>query len=121
LPLTNETKGVINKKLLKCANKNLLLVNTSRGDLINEQDIYSALSENTIGGVAFDTWFKPPSRNKSLPSNYPFEKLANVVMSPHRAGFIEDELPHLEDVVSNLNAFACGEHITGIVDLDKGY
>ena len=54
-------------------------------------------------------------------SSFKFHELKNLVLSPYRAGYVENMSPHLKDVVSNLIAYAKNEKINNIVNLDIGY
>lgn len=59
-PLTEETKNLINKDILKAANPDLILVNTARGGIINESDLYEALSTGKIKAAACDVFVQEP-------------------------------------------------------------
>ena len=62
--------------------RSALLVNTSRGPLINEAALLDALRNGTIAGFGVDVYDEEP-----LPAGHPFRGLANVVMTPH-IGFV---------------------------------
>jgi len=124
LPLTNETKDIVNYKFLSSLNKNCIIVNTSRGEIINEKDLYEALADDKICFAAIDTWYNYPSKQNPIvfPSlNNDFHKLENIVLSPHRAGFVKDGFPHLDDAIENLNRFYKGEELINIVSAQKRY
>ncbi len=124
VPLTNQTKGMVNEHFFNYMNNKGILINISRGEVINEGDLFTALESNLIKGAAIDTWFNyPNASNKNvLPSeNYSFQKLNNIVMSPHRAGYIEGELPHLTDAIENLNNLALGKELINIVSIKNKY
>lgn len=59
-PLTEETKNLINKDILETANPDLILVNTARGGIINESDLYEALSTGKIKAAACDVFVQEP-------------------------------------------------------------
>ena len=123
LPLTSKTTGFIGSKEFSLMKSSSYIVNVSRGDIINEKDLYEALVKKQIAGAALDVWYKYPSRggSEASPSYYPFHKLENVVLSPHRGGFVKDALPHLDDVVENLNRYAKGNDLINIVNLAESY
>lgn len=124
LPLTEDTKALVDKKFLGAMNKNSVLINISRGEVLDEEDLYVALKNKTIASAAIDTWFNYPNKNSPLafPSlNYPYHTLNNVVLSPHRAGFIDSGFPHLDDAIENLNRLANNEDLINIVSSKKGY
>ena len=80
-PLTPLTKNMLNKKSFKIMNKNSYLINTSRGKVVNEQDLISALKKKEIAGAALDVFSKEP-----LSENSELFKLDNVFLSPHISG-----------------------------------
>lgn len=66
LPLTPETKHMINASNLKTAKKNLIIVNTARGGIIKEADLVTALKNGTIMGVGVDVFETEPANNSEL-------------------------------------------------------
>lgn len=122
-PLTSHTREMIGYKQFEVMKSTTYLINVSRGDLINEEALFYALKIRMIAGAGIDVWYQKPYRGQSLsrPSKYPFERLKNIVMSPHRGGMVRGELPHLVDVVENLNRYAVGKPVINRVDLARGY
>ena len=103
-PLTNITKGSINKSILSLMKKTAVIINIARGAIINEKDLYTVLNKKKIGGAIIDTWFKYPSdkSNKGFkPSTYSFNKLNNVVMTPHISAWSEEMIMRRCAVISN--------------------
>jgi D-3-phosphoglycerate dehydrogenase len=85
LPLTPATKGLINRKTLSRMKPGSLLVNTSRGGLVVEEDLLSALQSGHLAGAGLDVFNQePPS------SNNPLLQLENVLVTPHVAG-VDDQ------------------------------
>lgn len=78
LPLNEETKNLITIKELKAMKKEALIVNTSRGGIINEKDLYLALKDNIISGAALDVFTIEPYEGK-------LKDLENCIISPHMA------------------------------------
>lgn len=76
-PSTHETIGMINQKTLSSMKRSAFLINTARGDLVVEDDLYQALSEGVIAGAALDTFSKEPLTESNL-----FD-LKNIVVIPH--------------------------------------
>ncbi len=77
-PLTDQTRNIVNKDVIKKMKKTVRVVNCARGGIYNEQDLYEALKEKRIAGAALDVFTEePPS---ALP---PFHELDNVVLTPH--------------------------------------
>jgi glyoxylate reductase len=80
LSLSKETRGLIGAKELACMKSSAVIVNTSRGAIIDEHALAIALKENRIGGAGLDVFEREP-----LPSDSPLLKLENVVLIPHVA------------------------------------
>lgn len=124
VPLTEKTKGMIGTELLAHMQKGALLINMSRASLVEEDALWDALQNEHIGGYAADVWWSTPKRgeSESWPSSkHPFQELDNVVMSPHRAGFIDGALPHLDGAIENIIALTNGGDLSCEVDINKGF
>ena len=80
MPLNNETKNIISKDKFDIMKKNCILVNTARGGIVNENDLFFALKNKKIFGAGLDVYEKEPP-NKSNP----LFKLSNTIFSPHNA------------------------------------
>ena len=84
-PLTDETRNLIDARRLGLMKKNALLVNTSRGPVVDEAALLEALQNRTIGGAALDVLCdEPPARD------HPLFQLDNVIFTPHIAAFSAD-------------------------------
>jgi len=80
-PLTNETRHVVGGKHLAMMKPSAILINTSRGEVVDETALYEALQQKKIAGAGLDVFNKEP-----VDPNNPLLKLDNVVVSPHCAG-----------------------------------
>ena len=78
LRLASETRNLINKERLAKMQPHALLINTSRGAIIDEEALIEALSHNRIGGAGLDVFATEP-----LPADSPLRTLSNVVLTPH--------------------------------------
>ncbi|KRM95114.1 lactate dehydrogenase related dehydrogenase [Liquorilactobacillus aquaticus DSM 21051] len=78
IPLVKATANLIDETVLKQMHKETLLINTSRGGLINEQDLFKFLKNKEIGGAALDTL-----QNEPIGVDHPLLKLSNVIITPH--------------------------------------
>ena len=78
LVLSGRTRGLIGKRELGSMKPHALLVNTSRGAIVVEDDLVAALERNGIGGAAVDVFEQEP-----LPADHPFRRLPNVLATPH--------------------------------------
>ena len=124
LPLTDNTCGLINGNLIAAMKVGVVFVNMSRAAVIDEDAAWKGLESGKIGAFGSDVWWNAPKRgeSQSYPSaKHEFWKLDNVLMSPHRAGFIENSLPHLDGAIENIIALMKGKKLTGIVDTSKGF
>ena len=80
LPLNGDTKNFISQTELNIMKKKSILVNTSRGGIVNENDLCIALESKKIQGAGMDVFVSEPPE-----SNHPFFKLDNILLTPHNA------------------------------------
>ena len=78
VPHTRETNKMIDMKIFKKMKQSAVLINTSRGKVINQADLVTALRKKIISGAGLDVFETEPISNKS-----PLTKLENVVLAPH--------------------------------------
>jgi len=78
--LTPQTQNMINAESVKKMKRGVRLVNCARGELIDEGALAAALREGQVGGAALDVFTKEPLKDS------PFQKLDNVILTPHIAG-----------------------------------
>ena len=96
LPLTKKSMFLISKKELNLMKKNALLINTSRGALIDEEELFFALQEGLIGGAALDVFAKEPYSGKLI-------ELDNCLLTPHIAPMTVRARESMEyDAVKNI-------------------
>lgn len=84
-PLMPATKGMITAELLNLMKKDAILVNASRGGIVDEDALYSVLKEKKIRGAGFDVFAVEP-----LPADSKLLELSNLVMSPHVGASTEE-------------------------------
>lgn len=94
-PSTKDTKYLINKNTIKLMKNEVYLVNTSRGDLINEKDLLEALSEKKFSGVALDVLSK-----ERIEKDSPLLQFDNVIITPHIAWYTVDSIKELQRKVA---------------------
>ena len=85
MPLTSETKNLIDLKKLKTMKKNAIIINTARGGIINETDLDTALNNKIIFGAGLDVFEKEP-----INMDNPLIKNKRVLLSPHSSTFTQE-------------------------------
>jgi D-3-phosphoglycerate dehydrogenase len=83
VPLTDETRGLIDERRLAMMKPEAYLINTARGGLVDEDALFEALQSGRIGGAGLDVRASEP------PTDSRFTTLDNVVMTPHMAGLTD--------------------------------
>jgi len=126
LPLTEETRGWIGAEELELLSERSVLVNVSRGPIVDQDALFQALESGKIFGAGLDVWYNyptgPEEREQTPPADYPFGELDRVVLSPHRGGKSpEVENLRMQALAAALNAAARGERLPNRVDLSLGY
>jgi D-3-phosphoglycerate dehydrogenase len=115
--LTPATKGMIDRAALAAMKESAWVVNVGRGPLIVTDDLVEALERGEIGGAGLDVTDPEP-----LPAGHPLWKLPNVIITPHVANTWDMALPELRALVRrNVERFARGEPLEGLVDPAAGY
>lgn len=125
LPLTPESESLIDEKFISWMKPTSIIVNISRGSIIDEKSLYYALEEGRIYGAGIDVWWRYPSKwrgKASPPTDLPFQDLDNIVVSPHRAGYSENtEREYFRFAAENILRFIQGEEPLNIIDVQRGY
>jgi len=102
LLLSDRTKGLVGARELSLMKTTAYLINTSRGPIVDETALVQALQTRAIAGAGLDVFDQEP-----LPSEHPFKRLDNVVMTPH-LGYVTKETYQafyaqtIEDIASYL-------------------
>jgi D-3-phosphoglycerate dehydrogenase len=94
-PLTDETKGMINKASITTMKDGVRLVNTCRGQVVVEADIVEALASGKMAGYATDVFYKEP------PADSPLLAAPNVILTPHLGASTEENLLRLGDSIES--------------------
>ncbi len=124
LPLTPKTRGMVNSDYINKMKDSAILVNMARAAICDEDAVYNALISDKLAGFGADVWWRTPARgeSESYPSDHnKFWELDQVVMSPHRAGFIRGSLPHLDGACDNIIRLIRGEELADRVDTKNCY
>jgi len=92
--------------------------------VIDEEALFISLKEGNLTGAAIDTWYQYPSlkQREVLPSKYGFQKLNNVVMSPHTAGYTDKALEeNIKSVFDNIVKINYGDEPENQIDKEFEY
>jgi len=95
VPLTPETKHMISKREFNLMGGKPIIVNTSRGGIIDEEELFKALKEEKVSGAGLDVLEDVPPSDEN-----PLLKLKNVVITPHAAFYSEGSIVEMERRVS---------------------
>ncbi|RXH40398.1 2-hydroxyacid dehydrogenase [Bradyrhizobium zhanjiangense] len=120
LPLTPDTRHILNRELFLQLNRNSplgapVLINAGRGGLQNEAHILQCLDDDTLGAASLDVYQTEP-----LPADSPFWSHPKVVVTPHNAADTDaDEISKY--VVRQIERFEAGGELENLVDCKLGY
>jgi phosphoglycerate dehydrogenase-like enzyme len=116
-PLTEQTRGLLDDKAFGAMKRGALLVNVTRGEIIDGDALVRALEDGRCGGAALDVAPVEP-----LPAEHPLWRFPNVVMTPHTAGASQLRGPrNVARFCENLRRARAGEPLVGVVDKQLGY
>jgi len=96
MPLTDDTKGLINKKTLAQFKDGAYILNTGRGKCVVEEDLLEALKSGKIAGYGNDVWYSDP------PKNSPLIGAPNCVFTPHIGASTKENLLRIGTVIDRL-------------------
>lgn len=114
VPLVPDTRRMIDAETLARMKPDALLVNTSRGGLVDETALVAALKEGRIGGACLDVFEEEP-----LSRDHPLRALENVILTPHTAGYPDGVKFHKKRYaffVENIERLLRGEPLASRVD-----
>ena len=110
--LAPETERLVNHERIASMKSGAILVNTSRGGLVDEDALAAALRERRLLGAGLDVFVEEP-----LPKGHPFTELDNVVLAPHTGGGSGGGQKKLiQQVLENVARFARGETPENLVE-----
>lgn len=115
LPLTDETRNIVNRELLAQLPKGASFINAGRGGQVVEEDLLEALESGQISEATLDVFQMEP-----LPVESPFWDHPNVTVTPHIAAF-SDPRALVEQVIENIRRDQAGEPLINTVDPERGY
>ena len=97
IPLTKETKNLIDEKKLRLIKNSSVIINTSRGGIIDENSLAKLLKENKIGGAALDVFNKEPINKENAKK---FEGLDNLILTPHIGGVTKESNERVSKMIA---------------------
>jgi phosphoglycerate dehydrogenase-like enzyme len=111
LPLTDETRGLIDRETIARMRDGAILVNVGRGAVVDEDALVAALRSGKLRGAALDVFTEEP-----LPASSPLWELDNVLLSPHTAALsVKENERVVERFEENLRRYLTGEELVGRV------
>jgi phosphoglycerate dehydrogenase-like enzyme len=117
VPLTPETRGLVNAKVFESMKDSAYLIDVSRGGVVDQGALVEALREGVIAGAALDVYPVEP-----LPESSPLWELPNVILSPHVAGTSGQYLERAADLFAeNLRRYVANEPLLNRYDSKRGY
>ena len=112
MPLSNRSKGIVGAKEIELMKSSAFLINTSRGPLVDETALISALQRKVIAGAGLDVFNVEP-----LPIEHAFRQLENTVLTPHLGYVVEENYKQgFEQMIENIEAWLNGKPIREIFD-----
>jgi phosphoglycerate dehydrogenase-like enzyme len=116
-PVTSQTTGLMNAERIAAMKRDAYLINVSRGALVDEAALTTALQQHQIAGAALDVFEQEP-----LPANSPLWVVENLLITPHSAGLTGRIWERHYDLFSeNMRRFLTGAPLLGLVDKSRGY
>lgn len=118
LPLTDDTRAMVNAAALAAMRPDAVLVNVGRGPVVDEQALYTALAERRLGGAIIDTWYQypTPAQPESAPSRLDFAALDNVLMTPHMSGWTEGTVRRRQETMAeNIRRLTHGQPLMNML------
>ena len=116
-PLTQETERMFNYPAFQQMKQHALLINVTRGKIVDGSDLIRALNEGLIGGAGLDVTPEEP-----LPADNPLLDMRNVIITPHVAGGSPVRLDRtVELFCQSLELFMSNKPLLSVIDKYKGY
>ena len=115
LPLTAETRDIVNYDMLSRLRPDAVLINVGRGEHLVDEDLLRAIEEGRVARAVLDVF-----RQEPLPAGHPFWQAAQITMTPHiSARTLRDAT--LAQITGKIKQLEAGQPIGGIVDIAQGY
>jgi len=118
LPLTDNTKRLVDAEALACMRSHAVIVNVGRGAVIDESALFQILQQQGIAGAIIDTWYQYPATETATcaPSQFDFASLTNVLMTPHMSGWTEGTVQRRKQTLAdNINRLSEGQPLLNVL------
>jgi glyoxylate/hydroxypyruvate reductase A len=115
LPLTDETRGILNASLFEALPRGAQLVNVGRGGHLVEAELIEALERSLLSAAVLDV-----AEHEPLPAGHPFWSHPRILLTPHIASMTTPEAA-VEFVLETIGRHRRGETLPGLVDRERGY
>lgn len=115
LPLTDDTRGILNRDTLSALPQGAYLINVARGAHLVEADLLALIQQGHIAGATLDVFAEEP-----LPAEHAFWQEPRISLTPHIAALTMIE-ESVVQIARNMQALEQGAPVTGVVDLTRGY
>lgn len=115
LPLTEQTRGILNRQLFQHLPKGAALVNMGRGGHLVEADLLEALADGQISAAVLDVLEQEPA-----PMDHPFWHHPQILLTPHIAAMTQPESA-FGVLLENIRRHQRGKSMLGLVDRERNY
>lgn len=115
LPLTSNTKGIINQQLLKQLPEHAVLINVARGEHVVEADLLDALNNARLLAATLDVFASEPQ-----PSKHPYWQHPNITLTPHCAA-LSDLDSVIEQIAENILRLKARQPLINCINKQQGY
>ncbi|WP_020651431.1 2-hydroxyacid dehydrogenase [Massilia niastensis] len=115
LPLTNDTRGILDRRLFSLLPRGAALVNCGRGPHLDQEALLEALDAQQLSSAILDVCEPEP-----LPADHPFWRHPQIMLTPHIASMTQPETA-VDVILDNIERHRTGQVLTGLVDRARGY
>jgi phosphoglycerate dehydrogenase-like enzyme len=117
LPLTRETRGLVDEQFLRSLPAKCRLLNVARGEIVDQKALVEILTQRRIAGAVLDVFAEEP-----LPANHPLWSMPEVMVWPHTTAHSpQSKRRQIELFLDNLRRYARRQPLLNVVDLAAGY
>ena len=118
VPVTKETKGMVNEQFLDKMKESAYLVNTARGEMVDNEALKDALIKGKIAGAGLDTIAPEPTPKDHILFNLPKDLKARVIFSPHIAGISIGTFKRSQERIwKNIKNIEMGAKLENVVNM----